>query len=305
MTWDLEEITGLDNKVAIITGANSGLGLETAKALILKGAHVILAVRNVQKGEEAKKDLIEKTNTGLASRLTVMSLDLGDLQSVKEFAEGYQQRFEQLDLLINNAGVMFPPYSKTKDGFELQFGTNHLGHFALTAHLIPVLKKTPGARVITLSSIAHRGAHIYFDNLHGEKGYKASKFYGQSKLANLYFALALDEKFKEAGVDIKSVACHPGISSTNLFRFGREKASWFINLLLPMFSQSAEMGALPTLYAATSSTIKGGEYIGPDGAGNRKGYPALETPHASAGSRDVMEELWTVSEKLVGMRFEF
>ncbi|NEY72794.1 SDR family NAD(P)-dependent oxidoreductase [Bacillus mesophilus] len=292
-----------EGKIAIITGANSGLGLETAKALVERGANVILAVRNLSKGEEAKQFIISQTKTEFSSRLVVMSLDLGDLQSIKRFAESFQATYNQLHMLINNAGVMVPPFSKTKDGFELQFGTNHLGHFALTGLLLPVLKKTEDARIITLSSIAHRGAEIYFDNLDGEKGYKAGKFYGQSKLANLYFAIALDEKLKEASSNIKSIGCHPGISSTNLFRLGRETSPWFVKLLLPLISQSAEKGALPILYSATHPDLQGGEYIGPNGAGNRKGFPAIEKPHQSAANREVMDRLWHRSEELTGVTF--
>ncbi|RSK28499.1 SDR family NAD(P)-dependent oxidoreductase [Bacillus sp. HMF5848] len=304
--WTVEQMKRVDDKVAIVTGANSGLGLETAKALVQNGAHVILAVRNSSKGNEAKKWIISQTSNEAVTKVIVMELNLGSLASVKTFAESFQQSFDRLDLLINNAGVMIPPYGKTADGFELQFGTNHLGHFALTGLLLPMLKKTEGARVVTLSSLAHRGAEIDFHNLDGGNGYKAGKFYGQSKLANLYFAKALDEKLKEAGLGVKSLACHPGISATNLFRIGKNKQTpWYAKILLPIFSQSAAMGALPTLYAATEESLKGGEYIGPDGKGNRKGYPTVERPHKSADSRESMNKLWTVSEDLTGIKFDF
>lgn len=304
--WTIEQIKRLDDKIAIVTGANSGLGIETAKALFQKGAFVILAVRSIDKGEEAKKWMISQSNVDANAGIEVMELDLGNLASIHKFAESYLRNHKKLDLLINNAGVMIPPYGKTADGFETQFGTNHLGHFALTGLLLPVLKRSKGSRVITLSSIAHRGAEISFDNLDGSNGYKAMKFYGQSKLANLYFAKALDEKFKDAHTNAKSMACHPGFSSTNLFRMGKKKQTpWYAKLLLPIFSQTAEMGALPTLYAATEESLHGGEFIGPDGKGNRKGYPALEKPHQSAENQEVMNQLWDVSEKLTGITYNF
>nr|WP_306807366.1 hypothetical protein [Mesobacillus jeotgali] len=200
---------------------------------------------------------------------------------------------------------MIPPYGKTKDGFELQFGSNHLGHFALTGLLLPLLKNTPGSRVVTLSSIAHRGASIDFDNLDGSKGYKAMKFYGQSKLANLLFAKELDDRFKEHGIDSISIACHPGISNTNLFHLGKGETPPLIKRLVKFITQPAKKGSLPTIYAATEESLKGGEYIGPDGRGNRKGNPALEVPAAGVYNKGTMERLWTVSEDMTGVFYHF
>jgi NAD(P)-dependent dehydrogenase (short-subunit alcohol dehydrogenase family) len=205
----------LANKKVIITGASSGIGLEAAKTLANRGARVILAVRNKQKGELAREQILQEDP---GASLEVMDLNLADLSSVRGFSESFGKRFDQLDILINNAGVMVPPYQRTKDGFELQFGTNHLGHFALTGLLLPLLKKTADSRIVTLSSLAHRGAHIYFNNLDGSKGYKAMRFYGQSKLANLLFSKELDNRLKQYGLPTISIACHPGISSTNLFK---------------------------------------------------------------------------------------
>jgi NAD(P)-dependent dehydrogenase (short-subunit alcohol dehydrogenase family) len=292
----------LAGKKIIITGANSGIGFEAAKALSEKGAQVILAVRDIQKGKLAV-DSIKKENPQTA--IEVMSLNLADLASVREFAESFSNRFESLDVLINNAGVMIPPWQKTKDGFELQFGTNHLGHFALTGLLLPLLKKTPNSRVVILSSLAHRRASIFFDNLDGSKGYKAMKFYGQSKLANLLFAKELDNRLKQHGLSTISIACHPGISSTNLFKFGKKDAPGYLKVLMNLFLQSAEMGALPTIYAATDQSLKGGEYIGPDGRGNRKGYPELETPASGVYNPETMKRLWDISEKLTDVTFDF
>jgi NAD(P)-dependent dehydrogenase (short-subunit alcohol dehydrogenase family) len=292
----------LAGNIIIITGANSGIGLEAAKTLAGRGAHVILAVRNEEKGHSAV-DHIKKV-TPQAS-VEIMKLDLADLNSISTFAESFKKKYDSLNTLINNAGVMIPPYGKTKDGFELQFGSNHLGHFALTGLLLPVLKNTPGSRIVTLSSIAHRGAQIDFDNLDGSKGYKPMKFYGQSKLANLLFARELDNRLKEQGINAISIACHPGISNTNLFKLGRSETPGFMKSLMKMFFQPAEKGALPTIYAATEDSLKGGEYIGPDGRGNRKGNPAIETPAAEVYNKDTITELWGVSEKLTGVKFEF
>ncbi|ANU11855.1 short-chain dehydrogenase [Planococcus antarcticus DSM 14505] len=292
----------LIGKTAIITGANSGIGFEAAKVFADRGAQIIMAIRDTAKGEAAR-DLIIATNKD--ALVTVMKLDLADLASVRAFAENVKNQHSSLDLLINNAGVMTPPYSKTEDGFELQFGSNHLGHFALTGLLLPLLKKTADSRVVSLSSLAHKGARIDFDNLDGTKGYKAMKFYGQSKLANLLFAQELDKRFKQSGLNSLSIACHPGISATNLFKFGKRDAPKLIKSLMHNFLQPPEMGALPTVYAATDLRLTGGEYIGPDGKGQRKGYPTLDTPHAAAGDEAVSRKLWEVSEQLTGVKFDF
>jgi NAD(P)-dependent dehydrogenase (short-subunit alcohol dehydrogenase family) len=292
----------LYGKTSIITGSNSGIGLETANTFAEQGARVIMAVRNIEKGYAAR-DLIKKDHPH--AEVEVMELDLADLDSIRFFAERFQDKFPSLDLLINNAGVMTPPYAKTKDGFELQFGSNHLGHFALTGHLLPLLSATPDSRVVTVSSLAHKGADIFFDNLDGTNGYKAMKFYGQSKLANLMFAQELDERLKQHGQSTMSIACHPGISATNLFKFGGKDAPNFMKGILYKFLQPADMGALPTIFAAMSPSLKGGEYIGPDGKGQRKGYPAIDTPHPVASNKAVSLKLWDVSEQLTGVTFNF
>ncbi|CAM3797797.1 oxidoreductase [Mesobacillus thioparans] len=294
-----ENLTG---KTAIITGANSGIGFEAAKDLSAKGAIVVLAVRNEEKGKAAVERIMQNNPEG---KIELMKLDLADLHSVRQFARSFLEEYDSLDLLINNAGVMIPPYGKTKDGFELQFGSNHLGHFALTGLLLPLLKTTPASRVVTLSSIAHRGASIDFDNLDGTKGYKAMKFYGQSKLANLLFAKELDGRFKQHGIETISVACHPGISNTNLFHRGKGETPAFMKGLVKFFSQPAEKGALPTIYAATEESLQGGEFIGPDGRGNRKGNPAIEVPAAGVYNKETMKRLWTVSEELTKVIFKF
>ncbi|MGM0898275.1 MAG: oxidoreductase [Bacillota bacterium] len=296
------ELRTMTEKTAIITGANSGLGLETAKVFTRLGARVILAVRDIEKGKAAEQEIAEESPQAIVE---VMKLDLSDLDSVRDFAETFISRFDSLDLLINNAGVMTPPYAKTKDGFELQFGSNHLGHFALTGLLLPLLLQTENSRVVTLSSLAHRNTAIDFDNLDGSKGYKAMKFYGQSKLANLMFATELDKRLKQHGLSTLSIACHPGISSTNLFKLGNREMPRIFKGLMNRYLQPAAMGALPTVYAATDPGITGGEYIGPDGKGQRRGYPTLEKPDPAVNNEEIRQQLWEVSEKLSGVTFDF
>lgn len=292
----------LSGQTVIITGANSGIGFETARKLSEKGAHIILAVRNEEKGRASVDSILQGNRE---ASVEMMKLDLADLASVRQFTSAFIEKYNHLHILINNAGVMIPPYGKTKDGFELQFGSNHLGHFALTGLLLPLLKKTPGSRVVTLSSIAHRGASIDFENLDGSKGYKAMKFYGQSKLANLLFARELDNRLKLHGIQTISVACHPGISNTNLFNLGKGETPKYMKGLMKLFSQPAAMGALPTIYAAADDSLTGGEYIGPDGRGNRKGFPAIEIPAPGVFSEVTMSRLWSVSEELTGVQFDF
>ncbi|WP_235848394.1 oxidoreductase [Litchfieldia alkalitelluris] len=291
----------MSNKIVIITGANSGLGLETTKHFLSTGNIVIMAVRNLNKGEAAKQQLLQLYPKG---QIDVLHLDLSKLKTVHNFVAEFSSRYNSLDLLINNAGVMTPPYSKTEEGFELQFGSNHLGHFALTGLLLPYLEKAEQPRVVTLSSIAHRNGVIDFENLEGSKGYKAMKFYSQSKLANLLFAKELDERLKRNGYKTISLAAHPGISSTNLFRIGKESTPWYIKPLIKLLSQPAEKGALPTIMAATDEKLVGGEYIGPDGAGNRKGNPVIEVPKESVYHKETMKKLWDVSEQLTGIEYK-
>jgi NAD(P)-dependent dehydrogenase (short-subunit alcohol dehydrogenase family) len=290
----------MSNKTVIITGANSGLGLETTKYFVSMGFRVVMAVRNVNKGEVAKKELLQLFPEGI---IEVLCLDLASLSSVRDFVHSFSQQYDSLDLLINNAGVMVPPFSKTKEGFELQFGSNHLGHFALTGLLLPYLEKGEQPRVVTLSSIAHRGGAIDFNNLDGSKGYRAMKFYSQSKLANLLFAKELDDRLKRNGYKTISLAAHPGISYTNLFRLGKENTPWYIKPLMKLASQPADRGVLPTLMAATDQKLVGGEFIGPDGAGNRKGNPAIEIPHKNVYNHDTMKKLWEVSEQFTSVRY--
>ncbi|MDX9904450.1 MAG: oxidoreductase [Bacteroidales bacterium] len=299
--WTTGRIGELNGKRIVITGSSHGIGFEAAGILASKGAEVVLAVRNREKGEKAAAK-IRPVNGSLP--VTVMNLDLADLESVRKFAEEYTARFDRLDVLINNAGVMIPPYKRTKDGFELQFGTNHLGHFALTGHLLPVVMNTPLSRIVTISSIAARSAKIHFDNLDGSKGYSPMTFYRQSKLANLLFAMELQNRLEVAGSTTISVACHPGISVTNLLSRGTGRETGRVmKVLMRIVAQPASMGALPTLFAATNPDLRGGEYIGPDGPGNTKGYPVLTNDPARLYKPDLAARLWEVSEALTGVRY--
>jgi NAD(P)-dependent dehydrogenase (short-subunit alcohol dehydrogenase family) len=263
--WTAEQIPDLTSKIAIVTGANSGIGYETALALARKGATMILACRNVEKGEAAVQQIVQKEPTAKAE---LMQLDLSDLGSVLSFTQVFANHYDRLDLLINNAGIMRTPFGKTADGFELQFGTNHLGHFALTGLLLDRIIRAPQARVVTVSSGGERFGKIDFDNLNAEKGYDAGRAYGQSKLANLLFTYELQRRFEDAGVDAIAAAAHPGWTVTNL------QVHWpTLQILNPLIGQQPVMGALPTLYAATAPDIQGGDYYGPDGWLGLRGYP--------------------------------
>jgi NAD(P)-dependent dehydrogenase (short-subunit alcohol dehydrogenase family) len=288
----------------VVTGANSGLGLATARELARKGARVVLACRNVAKGEAAVRD-IEASAPGAALELELEQLDLASLDSVRSFAERYRSSHDGLDLLINNAGVMAPPRKRTADGFELQFGTNHLGHFALTAQLIGAMEGRDDARVVTLSSQAHRTGRISFDNLDGDRHYFRWRAYGQSKLANLLFALELERRLSAAGSTVKSMAAHPGYAATNLqFAAPPLVDRLFMTVGNALIAQSEEMGALPTLYAATEPGLPGGTYAGPDGIGEQRGHPHVVSPSGGARDEAVARRLWEVSEEMTGVRFE-
>lgn len=299
--WTEQEIPDLTRKTAIVTGASSGLGYETARALAIHGAEVVLAVRNLEKGRQAEEQI---KKIAPDAKVSLGKLDLGDLNSIHQFADSFSQIHRSLSLLINNAGVMMPPYGKTEDGFELQFGINFLGHFALTGLLFHKLTSAANSRVVTLSSLAAHHASIDFDNLDGSKGYRPMKFYSQSKLADLLFARQLQYKFDELKISSLSVAAHPGISHTNLSsRNSGKKANRLFLLISKLISQPASMGALPTLFAATSGKISGGEYIGPDGKGGRKGYPFKEPLIERLYDAAVAQKLWAVAEQMTGVTY--
>jgi NAD(P)-dependent dehydrogenase (short-subunit alcohol dehydrogenase family) len=301
--WDQSQIADIRGNTIIITGANNGIGFHTAMTLAANGAQTILAVRNMAKGHVAANQIITKYPQ---AKVHVMQLDLSDLESVHNFSNEFRERFNQINILLNNAGVMIPPYQKTKDGFELQFGCNHLGHFALTGLLLPSLLATPNSRVVTVSSIASRNGKIMFGNLDGSQGYRAFQFYAQSKLANLLFAKQLQLKLNDASHTTMSLMCHPGIANTNLMSrgSGKELPHW-MKWLMGMVTQPAEMGALPLLYAATHPSVFGGESIGPHGPGGRRGYPIVDPSFDQLWDSRIALKLWDVSETLTGVTYKF
>jgi len=289
--WDIDKVLSQRGKVAIITGANNGLGYETALGLAKKDVEVILACRNLKKAEEAKVKIV---NDHPKAQIKTMEVDLSSLRKVREFADQFQREYKKLDLLINNAGIMMSPYKVTEDGFENQLATNYAGHFALTGLLVPLLSGTPGSRVVTLSSLSYKWAEIQFNDLHAQKGYSRRKAYGQSKRACLMFAFELQRRLSRAGYDIRSVAAHPGLSKTNLDQY-------FPALIRPLgnlFLQPAAKGALPVLYAALEKDIKGGEFIGPDGFQELSGYPTEVDADEYSKDREVAERLWKASENM-------
>ena len=302
--WTAADMPAQTGRRAIVTGANSGLGFETALALAAHGADVTLAVRDTAKGEAAVEQI--RARAPQAS-LEVRRLDLADLASIDEFAWLWRESHpEGLDLLINNAGIMAIPRRETADGFEMQLGTNHLGHFALTGRLLEAIR--PEGRIVTVSSQAHRMGRMDFDDLMGERKYGAWRAYGQSKLANLLFMRGLAERLERAGSTVASVAAHPGYASTHLQAVGPEMRGqgWMTKVMSgvnKVMAQSAAMGALPTLYAATFPAIRSGDYVGPDGFGEQRGHPKLVGMTPSARDDAAADRLWTVSEDLTGVRY--
>lgn len=296
--WTTASIPDQTGRIAVVTGANTGLGLETAKALAAKGAHVVLAVRNLDKGKAAI-DWIARTVS--ESDLELQQLDLGSLESVRTAAAEIKDKHDRIDLLINNAGVMTPPKQTTADGFELQFGTNHLGHFALTGLLLDRLLPVTGSRIVTVSSTGHRFAPgIRFDDLQWERSYNRLQAYGQSKLANLLFTYELQRRL--TGHQTTALAAHPGGSDTELARHLPRAFQVALPAARVLF-QDAAMGALPTLRAATDPGALGGQYYGPDGFAEQRGYPKLVLSNQRSYDLELQRRLWTVSEELTGVTF--
>ncbi len=302
--WTEANIPDLNGKVAVVTGSNSGIGWNTARALASKRAHVVMAVRSTEKGKAAADAILREFPN---AKITVSALDLTDLGSIRSFADAYLAAHSRLSLLINNAGVMGVPFAKTKDGFEMQFGTNHLGHFALTGLLLPALLGDGAARVVTVSSGAHMNAHLDFDHLQSEDGYRRWRAYGRSKLANLLFAFELERRFEARGQSAISVASHPGWAATNLasksFGSRQEGLGKLVQGMFNVGAQSAQMGALPTLFAATDPSVRGGEYFGPTGMGGMRGYPGPARSSRAANDREDAKRLWRVSEELTGVHY--
>ena len=306
--WTAADIPDQSGRTAVVTGANSGLGLVTARELARAGATVVLACRNLEKGQQALTDVQQAAAADAPPRLE--ALDLSSLDSVREFAERLGASLSRLDLLINNAGVMAPPRRLTKDGFESQLGTNHLGHFALTGRLLGLLSAWPAGsdtRVVTLSSLAHRFGKIKFDDLQREHGYNNWLAYSQSKLANLMFCFELQRRASAAGSDLRSLAAHPGYSATNLQTAGPSHfyEKWVGMLGNVVIAQSADKGALPTLYAATVPDLPGGAFVGPDGIGESRGHPHVVSGAGKAYDEETWQRLWDVSEQLTGVHYEF
>ncbi len=296
--WNSDNIPDQSGRIIIVTGSSSGIGYETARILAGKNAEVIIAVRNKDKGKKAADKIVTEFPD---ARITVMELDLASLKSVRNFAENFKKKYNKLDVLVNNAGVMVPPYSKTEDGFELQFGTNHIGHFALTGLLFELIKTTHGSRIVNVSSIAHKRGNLNFDDLNWEKRkYKPMKSYGDSKIANIYFTLELGRRVGAGANSPVITAAHPGWTATEL-----QRHSGVIDKLNYFMAQDITMGALPTLMAAIKEDVQNGDYFGPSGFMEMKGYPKKVRSNELSNDLDIAKKLWEVSEELTSVKYEF
>ena len=302
MAWTEKDVPDQSGRLAIVTGSNTGLGYDTARVLVARGAAVVMAVRDTAKGDAAAARL---RSLSPGADITVQKLDLGSLASVREAAAALAAAHPRIDLLINNAGVMYPPKGTTADGLELQFGTNHLGHFALTGLLLPNLLPVDGSRVVVVASIAHNlRAKIDFDDLQWERRrYDRIASYGQSKLANLMFAYDLQRRLAAAKAKTIAVAAHPGVAATELTRHVPGAGLPGVNWLFGRILNTAEMGALPTLRAATDPEVEGGQYWGPDGFRQMRGYPELASSSEQSHDVAIQQRLWQVSEELTGVTF--
>ena len=304
VNWTTNNIPSQQGKTFLITGANSGLGFEATKVLSKKEAHIIMTARNLQKGNEAL-EAIKKENPN--AKLDLMLLDLADFESIRNFSNEFHSKYSKLDVLINNAGVMNPPKREvTKQHFEVQFGTNHLGHFLRTGLLLDILKNTPNSRVSVQSSIVHKTESmkpdIYFDDLNFEKSYNRDQAYAQSKLANLLFAYEFDRRLKANNINTIVTAAHPGYTKTNLQANSGFLMSVILNNIL---AQNVKIGTLPILRAATEENVMGGEYFGPTKMMELKGYPELVKSSDKSYNKDLAKKLWEVSEKLTNLKYQF
>ena len=292
--WSLDQEPSQPGKVAIVTGANSGIGYEVSIGLLKKDFEVIMACRNIQKARGAKSKILQMLPN---AKITIMKVDTSSLDEVKKFVEQFEKQYHELHLLVNNAGIMMCPYKVTVDGFENQLATNYLGHFALTGLLLPMLTSTSGSRVVTVSSLSFKWSKIEFDDLHAKNKYSKTKAYGQSKRACLMFAFELQLRLSAAGYDTVSVAAHPGLSKTNLDQYYPA----LIRPLGNLFLQPAKNGALPILYAALEKNLKGGEFIGPDGFQQMRGNPIKVDADEYSNNKAVAEQLWSESEKMTNV----
>jgi NAD(P)-dependent dehydrogenase (short-subunit alcohol dehydrogenase family) len=299
--WTADDVPSQRGRLAVVTGANTGIGFEAAQVLAARGTSVVLAVRDTDKGKRAAARI---TDAAPGADVTVQRLDLASLESVRAAAGELRSAHPRIDLLINNAGVMYPPKQTTRDGFELQFGTNHLGHFALTGLLLERLLPVPGSRVVTISSVAHNmRARIHFDDLQWERSYDRVAAYGQSKLANLLFTYELHRRLSASHADTIAVAAHPGIANTELYRNSPAWMRPFMAAIMQFTSQNADMAALPTLRAATAPDVLGGQYYGPGGFLGSRGHPTLVKSSNQSHDAALQRRLWTVSEQLTGVEF--
>ncbi|MFC7071558.1 oxidoreductase [Halovenus rubra] len=304
--WGVDEMPDQSGRTVVVTGANSGLGFEATKLFARNGADVVMACRNRERAQTARNDIRAVVNK---PSLSVIELDLADLSSVRSFVETFKENHDELHILCNNAGLMAIPRQETVDGFEMQFGVNHLGHFALTGLLLDRLRESSGeTRVVTQSSGLHENGAMDFDDLHGKREYDKWDAYGQSKLANLLFAYELDRRLDDAGADVTSVGCHPGYADTDLQRRGPEMMGSRLRLFLvqvanKLVAQSAQQGALPMLYAATASDIAGGEYIGPGGLMDMRGPPAKQASSELSTDEELAARLWEESTEATDVSF--
>ena len=303
--WTLDHIPAQEGRIALVTGASSGLGFNTTRALAMKGARVIMACRNLEKGEMARQIICKK---GVPVEPELWHLDLTSLDSVKQFALKFTESGHRLDLLINNAGLMLVPYKRTEDGFEMHFGVNHLGHFALTACLWPKLSETDQSRVVQVSSLVHHMGKMRFEDIHWENGYKRWGAYSMSKLANLLFIHELARRLTVTGGGVTVAAAHPGYTDSELLTRdsrmpGSQLRSGFFKLTNRLVAQTGENGALPSLYAATAPGVEQGAFFGPNGLLKLRGTPVRDLPNKKSINDVVAGKLWDVSEALCGLEF--
>ena len=301
MSFNIDHLDSQKGKVAIVTGANSGLGKEITIGLAKNEVKVIMACRNIKKAANTKFQIMK---TIPSANIEIMELDLNSLTSVRSFVKSFCENHNQLTFLIENAGIMIPPFSRTEDGFESQMGVNYFSHFLLTNLLLPTLDKTKGARIATTSSIAHENGRIDFNNLNSKISYSKMGAYSQSKLACLMFAYELQRRLNKAGSKVIAVSSHPGVSKTNLFTNIPKFIQVLMTPLMPFFTHTPKKAALPMLYAVLKDDVKGGDYFGPTGFREMKGKPGKVNSKPHSKDKDVAKKLWEVSEKLTGEKFE-